>query len=77
MAPGSFAGGPAQPDLAAIKEVEALKDAYVPWPGNHKHRFNYLFLNVVENPAARVKPQGPRRGRKCCTSVNPSILGFC
>ena len=28
----------------------------MPSPGNHRYRFQYLFLNVVENPAARIKP---------------------
>lgn len=56
MAPATFsAQGPAQPDFSAIRELVALKDAYV--PGSEKYRFHWLFLNVVANPAARIKPQ--------------------
>ena len=44
------------PDDSALKEILSIKDSYVPGPGNHRHRFKYLFLNVVENPNARVKP---------------------
>jgi len=40
-----------------MKELQSIKDSYVAAPGNHRHRFQYLFLNVVENPAARVKPE--------------------
>ncbi|KAK9803867.1 hypothetical protein WJX72_000198 [[Myrmecia] bisecta] len=50
-------GLPPQPDLAAIRELETLKDAYVPSQAAfHKFRFTYLFLNVVDNEAQRVKP---------------------
>lgn len=59
-APLAFgAGGPPQaPDLSAIRELESIKDSYIPTPANPRYRFQYLFLNVVENPAARVKPPG-------------------
>jgi len=53
-------GGLGQMDLAAIRELEALRDAFVPRPGNQRFRFHYLFLNVVDDPAQRVKPPGPR-----------------
>lgn len=43
-------------DDSAVKELQSIKDAYVAGPGNHRHRFQYVFLNVVDNPAARVKP---------------------
>ena len=55
-------GGLGQIDLAAIRELEALKDAFVPRPGNLRYRFHYLFLNVVDDPAQRVKPPGLRAG---------------
>ncbi|CAK0758941.1 hypothetical protein CVIRNUC_002659 [Coccomyxa viridis] len=59
MAPGSFSGLPAQADqLVAIKQLEAIRDAYQAAPGNLRSRFQHLFLNVVENPASRVKPDG-------------------
>ena len=55
----SSAGLPAQPDqLVAIKQLEAIRDAYQAAPGNLRSRFQHLFLNVVENPASRVKPDG-------------------
>ena len=53
------AGLPAQPDqLVAIKQLEAIKDAYQAAPSNLRSRFQHLFLNVVDNPASRVKPDG-------------------
>ncbi len=55
-------GGLGQMDLAAIRELEALRDAFVPRPGNQRFRFHYLFLNVVDDPAQRVKPPGPLWG---------------
>ena len=45
---------PGQPDYSALRELEAIAAAYD--PSNPKFRFNYLFLNVVDNPAARLKP---------------------
>jgi hypothetical protein len=54
-----IAGLPAQTDqLVAIKQLEAIKDAYQAAPGNLRSRFRHLFLNVVDNPASRVKPDG-------------------
>ena len=53
-------GSLGQMDLAAIRELEALRDAFVPRPGNQRFRFHYLFLNVVDDPAQRVKPPGLR-----------------
>ena len=53
-------------DLAAIRELEALKDAFVPRPGNQRFRFHYLFLNVVDDPAQRVKPPGPHSEDSFC-----------
>lgn len=49
---------PAQPDLDAIRELEALRQAFQAAPGNRHFRFQHLFLNVVDHPAARVRPQG-------------------
>eukprot|EP00884_Botryococcus_braunii_P011308 jgi/Botrbrau1/20178/Bobra.0173s0076.1 len=60
-APSPFTGGlPPQPaaDLTAVRELEALRDAFYAYPGNRLCIFNHFFLNVVENPAARVKPDG-------------------
>ncbi|PSC73508.1 nuclear pore complex NUP54 [Micractinium conductrix] len=56
----AFGGGaaPAAPDLSAIRELESIKDSYVPGPANQRYRFQHLLLNVVDNPAARVKPAG-------------------
>jgi hypothetical protein len=59
LGPGATQG----PDLSAVRELESIKDAFVPGgaPGgvaNPRYRFQYLLLNVVENPAARVKPPG-------------------
>lgn len=55
------AGLPAQADqLVAIKQLEAIRDAYQAAPGNLRSRFQHLFLNVVENPASCVKPDGER-----------------
>ena len=51
-------GMPAQPDLDAIRELEALRKAFQAAPGNHQFRFQHLFLNVVDHPAARIRPQG-------------------
>ena len=52
------AGLPPQPDLAAIKELEAIREAYTAAQANPRSRFSHLFLNVVDNPASRVKPPG-------------------
>ena len=58
-------GLPAQQDqLVAIKQLEAIKDAYQAAPSNLRSRFQHLFLNVVDNPASRVKPDGKCR-RQC------------
>uniref|UniRef100_A0A1D1ZZ15 Nucleoporin Nup54 alpha-helical domain-containing protein n=1 Tax=Auxenochlorella protothecoides TaxID=3075 RepID=A0A1D1ZZ15_AUXPR len=46
----------ATPDLGAVRELEALRDAFL--PGTPRSRFQHLFLNVVEDPAARVRPTG-------------------
>lgn len=48
------AGLSGQPDYSALKELEAVAAAYN--PASPKFRFKALFLNVVDNPAARVKP---------------------
>ncbi|KAK9841829.1 hypothetical protein WJX81_005879 [Elliptochloris bilobata] len=57
MAPATFASGlAAQPDLGAARDLEALREAYT--PGAPRHRFQHLLLNVVDTPAARVKPPG-------------------
>ena len=48
------AGLSGQPDFSALRELEAIAAAYD--PNSPKFRFNYLFLNVVDNPAARLKP---------------------
>ena len=59
------AGLPAQADqLVAIKQLEAVRDAYQAAPGNLRSRFQHLFLNVVENPASRVKPDGEHPNRE-------------
>lgn len=59
MAPLAFAGAaPAAPDLSAIRELESIKDSYVAGPTNQRYRFQHLLLNVVDNPAARMKPAG-------------------
>ena len=39
---------------AAAKEINEIQAAYTPTSPSFK--FQYLFLNVVENPALRVKP---------------------
>lgn len=39
-----------------MRELVALRDAFV--PDSDKFRFQSLFLNVVPNPAARIKPSG-------------------
>ena len=64
------AGLPPQPDLAAIKELEAVREAYTARPDNPRYRFNHLFLNVVDNPASRVKPNGRS---SCCAASKPSV----
>ena len=54
--PGAQGTAGAVPDDSALKELQSIKESYVSGPGNHRYRFKYLFLNVVENPAGRVKP---------------------
>lgn len=44
----------AQSQDAAIKEIQDLQVAYTPTSPSFK--FQYLFLNVVENPQMRIKP---------------------
>lgn len=51
-------GVPAQPDLDAVRELEALRQAFQAAPGNRSFRFQHLFLNVVDHPAARIRPHG-------------------
>uniref|UniRef100_A0A7S3R929 Nucleoporin Nup54 alpha-helical domain-containing protein n=1 Tax=Dunaliella tertiolecta TaxID=3047 RepID=A0A7S3R929_DUNTE len=53
---GAPQGLPPQSTDAAVREVLELKAAYTPSSPNYK--FKYLFLNVVDNPAQRVKPSG-------------------
>lgn len=50
----SIAGVVQQPDFSALKELEAINNACE--PNSPQCRFTYLFLNIVDNPAARVKP---------------------
>lgn len=45
-------------DAAAVRELEALRDAFTGGPGNRRYRFACLLLNVVDDPAARQKPEG-------------------
>ncbi len=52
MAPVAFSNGFA-PD-AAIKEMGEVRAAYT--PSSPTFKFQHLFLNVVEDPAQRVKP---------------------
>lgn len=54
--PASFTAPPLQPDFSAVRELVAVRDAFV--PDSERFRFQSLFLNVVPNPAARVKPSG-------------------
>lgn len=53
VAPSSSASVQQAPDDSAIKELQSINDAFVAAPGNHKYRFQYLFLNVVENESAK------------------------
>ena len=43
-----------QPDFSALKELESINNTCE--PSNPQCKFTYLFLNMVDNPAARVKP---------------------
>ena len=43
-------------DDSAIRELQSIQESYVSAPGNSRFKFQYLFLNVVKDPAARVKP---------------------
>lgn len=52
MAPVAFSSGLA-PDTA-VKEIQEIRAAYT--PNSPAYKFQHLFLNVVENPAQRVKP---------------------
>lgn len=61
LAPLFGAAGVAQaPDLSAIRELESIKDSFISGtaggPSNTRYRFQYLFLNVVEDPRQRIKP---------------------
>ena len=44
------------PDDSALRELQSIQESYVAAQGNSRHKFQYLFLNVVKDPAARVKP---------------------
>lgn len=50
------AAGAQLPDDSAIRELQSIRESYVPAPGNSRYKFQYLFLNVVKDPAHRVKP---------------------
>lgn len=63
-------GAPLQPDLAAAREIEALKDAFAGGPGHPRYRFAALLLNVVDNPTSRVKMPG----RSCCLCASCQLL---
>lgn len=54
-APTQYQPGTAQQlsDDSAVRDLQNIKDSYTP---GHA-RFQYLFLNVVKDPAARVKPK--------------------
>lgn len=47
-----------QADLAAVREIEALRDAFTGGPTHPRYRLATLLLNVVDDPAARQKPAG-------------------
>ncbi len=65
-----FAGAaPQAPDLSAIRELESIKDSYVPGPANQRYRFQHLvgarpwqgrglcacsFVSAAPAPATRV-----------------------
>ena len=73
----SWAGLPAQPDFSAIKELEAVASAYN--TASPRFRFHHLFLNVVDNPAARymrcilqlygAKQHLSKASGQCCIST--------
>jgi nuclear pore complex protein Nup54 len=44
------------PDDSAIRELQSIKESYVAGPNNSRFKFQHLFLNVVKDPARRVKP---------------------
>lgn len=48
------AGAAQQPDYSALKELESINNACE--PSSTQCKFTYLFLNVVDDPAARIKP---------------------
>jgi len=50
------ANPPTLPDDSAIRELQSIQESYVPAPGNSRFKFQYLFLNVVKDPAQRRKP---------------------
>jgi len=49
-------GASQPPDDSALRELQSIQESYVSAPGNNRYKFQYLFLNVVKDPAARVKP---------------------
>jgi hypothetical protein len=52
----SLPGSSQPPDDSALRELQSIQESYVSAPGNNRYKFQYLFLNVVKDPAARVKP---------------------
>lgn len=44
------------PDDSAIRELQSIKESYVAGPNNSRFKFQHLFLNVIKDPAQRVKP---------------------
>ena len=46
--------GPSFSGDAAVKEVSEIRNAYSPQHPNYK--FQYLFLNVIDNPQQKQKP---------------------
>ena len=52
----SLPGASQPPDDSALRELQSIQESYVSAPGNNRYKFQYLFLNVVKDPAARVKP---------------------
>jgi hypothetical protein len=53
MVPSSFSNAGMSTD-AALKEILEIRAAYT--SNSPTFKFQHLFLNVVENPAQRVKP---------------------
>lgn len=57
MMPHQHGTGQQLTDDSALRDLQNIQESYMSAPGNSRFKFQYLFLNVVKDPALRIKPK--------------------